>query len=84
MKLVAISAIVIAAASLSACVVAPVGYGAPGYVAPAYVEPVAPPVGVVVIGPTYASPGPDWAWRYHPRYGWGWFNPHRGWHRGWR
>ena len=84
MKLITTSAIVLAAASLSACVVAPAGYGTPGYAGAAYVEPSAPPVGIAVVAPSYASPGPGWAWRYHPRRGWGWFNPHRGWHHGWR
>ena len=79
MKFSTISAAILVAVSLSACVVAPADYtGA------AYVEPVAPPVGVAVVAPTYVSPGPGWAWRYHPRYGWGWYNRHRGWHRGWR
>ncbi len=83
MKLITGSAIVLAAASLSACVVAPAGYGTPGYAA-AYVEPSTPPIGLAFVAPTYATPGPGWAWRYHPRRGWGWFNPHRGWHHGWR
>ena len=80
-KLLSLAAIFLAGASLTACVVAPVQ--APGY-GSAYVEPVLPPVGVTVISPTYAAPGAGWAWRYHPRYGWGWFHPHAGWHRGWR
>ena len=52
------------------------------------VEPVRPvhvaPPGVVYIEPTYASPGPGYAWAYHGGYGWGWFHPNHGWHRGWR
>ena len=79
----ATAAIVAVSASLGACtVVEP----APRYHHPAvvYAQPVEPPAGVAVIGPTYVSPGPEWAWRYHPRYGWGWYNPHAGWHRGWR
>ena len=81
MKFAAIPTAFIVAASLSACVVAPVPPpGAPA----AYVAPVEPPVGVAIVGPTYASPGPGWAWRYHPHYGWGWYHPHIGWHRGWR
>ncbi len=83
MKLTTVTAIVLAAASLSACVVAPLGYGRPGYVGQGYVEPGGPPVGVVV-GPNYAAPGPGWAWRHHSHMGWGWYNPDRGWHRGWR
>jgi len=53
-------------------VVAPIGsdYGAPP--------------GVAYIAPTYAIPGPGYAWGYHPHYGWGWHHPYQGWHRGWR
>ena len=81
MKFAAIAAALAAAASLSACVVAPVG---PVHGAALYAAPIEPPVGVAIVGPTYVSPGPGWGWRYHPRYGWGWYNPHAGWHRGWR
>ena len=51
---------------------------------------VAPPLGVIVppgvvyVAPTYPTPGMGFVWEYHPRYGWGWRHPHRGWHRGWR
>ncbi len=38
----------------------------------------------VYVEPGYASPGPGWMWQSHPRYGYGWRHPHRGWHRGWR
>jgi hypothetical protein len=59
-------------AAMSACVVAPARHG--------YVQ----GGGVVYVAPTYASPGVGWAWEHHPREGWGWHNPDRGWHRGWR
>lgn len=66
------------------CVVAPLPppmhRAPPVVVEPAYV----PPPGVVYVAPTYAMPGPGYAWRYHPRYGWGWFHAQSGWHRGWR
>lgn len=55
---------------LSGCVVAP--------------RPVDAPPGVVYVGPTYASPGAGYEWRYHHTYGWGWYSPRYGWHRGWR
>ena len=60
------------AVALGGCVVAPVrpAYGAPFGVA--YVEPV------------YAIPGPGYIWAYHGVYGWGWYHPQYGWHRGWR
>lgn len=73
--------------ALSGCVVAPVGMepgyggqghghgGGPGYGA----QP-----GVVYVAPTYAMPGPGYAWQFHGRLGWGWHHPGRGWHRGWR
>ncbi len=69
-----------AALALTGCVVAPVGYDAPAYGDPAY---VAPP-GVVYVAPTYAMPGPGYLWQFHVRYGWGWYHPSHGWHRGWR
>jgi hypothetical protein len=62
----------------SGCVVAPAHeyrYGADGYYAPA---------GVAYVAPTYESPGPGWGWRYHEKYGWGWYHPEYGWHRGWK
>ena len=68
-----------ATVALAGCVVAPVG-----------VEPVhggrayGPTPGVVYVAPTYAMPGPGYAWQYHGRFGWGWRHPHNGWHRGWR
>lgn len=68
-----------AAAALAGCVVAPVG------VDPAFGgQPYATPPGVVYVAPTYALPGPGYAWRYHGRFGWGWRHPNNGWHRGWR
>jgi len=63
--------------AVSGCVVAPApgyAYGADGYYAPA---------GVVYVAPTYVAPGPGWGWRYHAEYGWGWYHPRYGWHRGW-
>jgi hypothetical protein len=39
---------------------------------------------VIVVRPTYAIPAPGYLWRQHPRYGWGWYHPRLGWHRGWR
>ena len=64
-----------ALAALSGCIVAPAPVPPPGVVVPA---------GVVYVGPTYATPGPGYAWRYHAHYGWGWYHPEYGWHRGWR
>lgn len=55
------------------CVVAPAGPG------PVYVEPP-----IVSVTPTYASPGIGFVWMRHPRYGYGWYHPQHGWHRGWR
>lgn len=72
-------AAVCATAALSGCVVTPVGYE-PGYGGQGY----GAPSGVVYVAPTYAMPGPGYAWRYHGRYGWGWNHQSRGWHRGWR
>lgn len=62
--------------TLTACVVAPVGPGPYAYSAPA--------PATVYVAPTYVSPGVGWVWAYHPRYGWGYHHPSRGWHRGWR
>ncbi|MDI3381900.1 hypothetical protein ACFPPF_18780 [Xenophilus aerolatus] len=50
---------------------------------PVVIERYAPPPGVVYVEPSYALPAPGYAWRYHPRYGWGWYHPRYGWHRGW-
>ena len=72
-------AAVCAAAALSGCVVAPVGYD-PAYGNTAYVA----PAGVVYVAPTYALPGRGYAWQHHGRHGWGWRHPYNGWHRGWR
>ena len=41
------------------------------------------PSGVDYVAPTYNAPGANWAWAYHPRFGWGWHHPERGWHRRW-
>ena len=72
-------AAVCATAALSGCVVARVGYE-PGYGGQGY---GAPP-GTVYVGPTYVIPAPGYAWRFHASYGWGWYHPRYGWHRGWR
>ena len=39
------------------------------------------PSGVDYLAPTYNAPGANWTWAYHPRLGWGWHHPERGWHR---
>lgn len=69
-------------ALVSGCVVQP------AVVAPAPPPPhavvVAPPPGVVYVAPTYPAPAVGFVWTHHPRYGWGWRHPNRGWHRGWR
>ncbi|SCX70326.1 hypothetical protein [Variovorax sp. EL159] len=65
----------------------PVVVARPVYVAPRVVvaRPVyVAPAGVVYVRPTYAIPGPGYVWHYHVHYGWGWYHPHYGWHRGWR
>jgi hypothetical protein len=75
---------VLTALVMSGCVVAPPAvrtvYVGPPVVRPVY---VAPP-NVVYIAPAYAIPGQGYEWRYHDRYGWGWYHPANGWHRGWR
>ena len=73
-----ILASIILAATLGGCVVAPSPYAPPAGLA------YTPPVGVAYVAPTYAIPGPGYLWRYHPHYGWGWWHPVYGWHRGWR
>ena len=75
------------AALLGGCVVVPPPAPAPVYhraPPPVAVEPeyVSPP-GVVYVQPSYVMPAPGYAWRYHPRFGWGWYHPRFGWHRGW-
>ena len=65
---------------LLGCIVAPAA-PPPRYV---YTQPVPPPPNVVYVQPTYAAPAVGFTWVYHPRYGWGWYHPHEGWHRGWR
>jgi hypothetical protein len=72
MKITSCAAIVLVAASLSGCIVAPVR---PAYEAPS---------GVVYVAPTYVSPGHGYVWAYHANFGWGWHHPQYGWHRGWR
>lgn len=72
-------AAVCATVALSGCVVAPVGYE-PGYGDGAY----AAPPGAVYVAPTYVMPYPGYSWRFHASYGWGWYHPRHGWHRGWR
>ncbi|ASF44698.1 hypothetical protein CEK71_00695 [Methylovulum psychrotolerans] len=54
---------------LAGCAVQPVGVG---------IRPAA------VVRPAYPIPGPGYLWRQHPTYGWGWYHPGMGWHRGWR
>ena len=66
---------VVALASLEACAVVARPDGV------AYVEPIAPPVGVAVVSAPVVVPGPGYLWRYHPRWGWGWWHPSMGWHR---
>ena len=89
MKIPALALTAVTVATLSGCVVAPVGvrpgYGGPVYGSAVQVEPeyVVPP-GVVYIGPTYALPAPGYYWRHHARFGWGWRHHAHGWHRGWR
>ena len=71
MRLTTRAPLALVAVALSGCIVAPVR---PVYAAPA---------GVVYVGPTYASPGPGYAWAYHANFGWGWHSPQYCWHRGW-
>lgn len=59
------------------CVVAP-PYGPVYGEASVYSEPP-----VYSEAPTYVSPGVGFLWLRHPRHGYGWHHPHRGWHRGW-
>jgi hypothetical protein len=63
---------------LSGCVVQP------AVVRPVYPVGYGPPSGVVYVAPAYPQPAIGYVWAYHPRYGWGWRHPDRGWHRGWR
>ncbi len=79
MKTVASLSVVLVAAALGGCIVAP---PRPVYVAPPPVY--AAPPGVAYVAPTYAIPGPGYVWSYHASYGWGWHHPQYGWHRGWR
>ena len=43
----------------------------------------ATPVGVTYVAPAYAVPAPGYYWAHHAHYGWGWYHPVYGWHRGW-
>ena len=78
MKLSPAISVLILAAAVSGCVIAP-PVAHPVY-QPVYVT----PPGVVYIAPTYALPAPGYVWQYHQNYGWGWRHPDHGWHRGWR
>ncbi len=71
-------AAVLATTTLGGCVVAPLG------AEPAYGNSYVTPPGVIYVAPTYAIPGPGYAWRHHSRFGWGWRHSNHGWHRGWR
>ncbi len=79
-------AALVSSAALGGCVVesapgpGPRAYAPAGYVA---ASAYAPPPNVVYVRPAYASPGAGYIWRYHRRFGWGWWHPHYGWHRGW-
>ncbi len=75
MKSPALISAVLLTAVLGGCVVAPPIVGSGYYGAPP---------GVAYLAPTYATPGPGYAWGYHGRYGWGWRHPRYGWHRGWQ
>lgn len=84
----ALCALSLLALMASGCVVAPAPPPRAVVVAPPpvpvmVVPPAPPPVGVVYVAPSHPAPGPGWAWHHHPRYGWGYWNPGRGWHRGW-
>jgi hypothetical protein len=70
-------ACVLALASLGACAVVARPNGT------AVIEPIEPPIGVAVVPAPAVVPGPGYAWRYHPHYGWGWWHPGHGWYR-WR
>jgi hypothetical protein len=69
MKSSSLFSIVLVAAALGGCAITPSG--------------AIVPVGVAYVAPTYAVPGPGYAWAYHADYGWGWHHPYYGWHRGW-
>ncbi|HTH94163.1 MAG TPA: hypothetical protein VL550_02935 [Rhodocyclaceae bacterium] len=63
---------VLLGSTLAGCVVAPVE------------PPMEAPYGVTYVAPVGVAPAPGYTWRYHARYGWGWWHPQYGWHRGWR
>lgn len=68
-----IATIAVFAATLGACVVAPIPpHG------------VVVPRGIVYVAPSYPAPAPGFVWSHHSHHGWGWHHPRRGWHRGWR
>lgn len=75
--------------ALQACVMVP-PQSQPVMVQPAPGVVMAPPgavvvpQGVVYVAPTYPAPAVGFVWEFHPRLGWGWRHPQRGWHRGWR
>ena len=85
-KLIALGLVAaIGALALQGCVVAPppqpVYAPAPAY---GYAQPVQPGSTVTYVAPTYAAPAVGFYWAFHPRFGWGYYHPQQGWHRGWR
>jgi hypothetical protein len=89
-------AVAFSALALQACVMAPpqpdpvmvqqppvMVQQAPGVIVSPPASVVVPP-GVVYVAPSYPAPAVGFVWEFHPRFGWGWRHPHRGWHRGWR
>ena len=79
-RLLLIAASAAALTSLSGCYVVPVQPQQQMMVQ----GPVVAPAGVAYVAPTYPMPAIGFSWSFHPRYGWGWYNPHAGWHKGWR
>jgi hypothetical protein len=75
----AVIALGLATLALTACVIEPVRPAV--QVRPIYDTPRA---SMIYIAPNYARPAPDYEWRRHEHYGWGWQHPNRGWYRGWR
>ena len=77
MKAAVLGSIAIVAASLTGCVVAPLGppYAGAAYPAPGYGGEVA------YVAPAYPMPAPGYAWSYNASIGWGWHHPRRGWYR---
>ncbi len=70
----------ILAVVLTSCVVVP-QHGPRGRVARG--PRAAVPAGVVYVVPNSKIPGRGYVWKYHPRHGWGWRHPRRGWYLGW-